>query len=270
MGRRTRIPDEPLSPVIVKLHIFRALSGMKQAPFAEAIGVDPPTLAKYESGLHVPEAYKLVRGAQAAGVSLELGDEILRLAEVDRLKRLRPGGRADDLLSEAGDLVRSRTGQAWRRLLALPLPPRVPHAEDRLRAREQLTLFQGYTPAQRAAVLDVDDEHQPWALALEAGEAAVSAASRDPEEAAALAQLAREMAEQVEGPEGWPIAILSFAMAYEASTRWILGELKAARALFKEAKGLAKAGSDPYKVLDPGRLPELEAALCQAEGSSRL
>jgi tetratricopeptide (TPR) repeat protein len=265
MSRRKRNPDGPHDPENVKLHIYRALSSMKQEEFSDAIGVDLGTLANYELGVHVPGPDKVARGARAAGVSPELGDEILRLVEVDRQNRLRPGRPAEDLLNDLGDLVRSRARHTWRRLLALPQAPRVPEAEDRLRAREQLPLLVGYTAAERAAVLRVDDEHQPWALALEAGEAAVRAGSRDPQEAAALAKLAREFADQVEGPEGWPEAIQSLAMAYQANTRRIPGGLKAARSLFREAKRLARKGSDPYNLLDPGLLFALEASLCRAE-----
>ncbi|HYN22243.1 MAG TPA: helix-turn-helix transcriptional regulator [Thermoanaerobaculia bacterium] len=265
MRRRKLKPGEPPPPENLKIRLFRALTVMTQEELADASQIDSGTLGGYETFLHRPEPDKLQRAARAANLSPEFGDEVLRLAEIDRLKRLRPGRSAEDFLTELGETVKARALELWRRLLALPLPPRVPREEDRLKAREQLPLLRGYTPAQRAAVLKLDDEHQPWALALEAGEAAVRATSRDPQEATEWAQLAREMAEAVEGPDGWPTAIRSLAVAYDANTRRIPGELKSARVLFEEAKRLAKAGSDPYNLLDPGRLLDLEASLCRDE-----
>jgi tetratricopeptide (TPR) repeat protein len=77
--------------------------------------------------------------------------------------------------------------------------------------------------------------------------------------------MAGEFASLVEGPEGWPEAVKSHAVAYRANVLRCLGKLKEARTAFEEAKGLAKAGSDPYGVLDPGRLLDLEASLCREE-----
>jgi transcriptional regulator with XRE-family HTH domain len=195
MRRRKLKPGEPPPPENLKIRLFRALTVMTQEEFADASQFDHGTEAAYETFWYRPEPDKLARAARAAGLSPELGDEVLRLAEMDRLKRLRPGRSPEDFLSELGDTLRDRAVELWKRLLAVPLPPREPQAEDRLKAREQLPLLKTYTSAQRAAVLRLDDEHQPWALAIEAGEAAVRAASRDPEEAAEWAQLAREMAD---------------------------------------------------------------------------
>jgi tetratricopeptide (TPR) repeat protein len=44
------------------------------------------------------------------------------------------------------------------------------------------------------------------------------------------------------------------------------GNLKEARQRFDEANRLAEAGADPYGLLDPGRLPDLEASLFRDEG----
>lgn len=265
MRRRKLKPGEPPPPGNLKIRLYRALTVMTQEEFADASQIDRGTEANYENFWISPEPDKLARATQAARLSLEFGDEVLRLAEIDRLKRLRPGRSAEDLLAELGEALEGRALELWRRLLALPLPSRDPQKEDRLKAREQLPLLKSYTPAQRAAVLRLDDEHRPWALALEAGEASVRALSRDPQAAAEWAKLARELAEQVEGPDGWPTAIQSFAVAYDANARRIPGELKAARKLFEEANRLAKEGSDPYNLLDPGRLLDLEASLCRDE-----
>jgi tetratricopeptide (TPR) repeat protein len=55
------------------------------------------------------------------------------------------------------------------------------------------------------------------------------------------------------------------ALAYEANALRVPGKLKEARRTFDQANRLAETGSDPYGLLDPGRLPDLEASLCRAE-----
>ncbi|HWM91864.1 MAG TPA: hypothetical protein VN493_13950 [Thermoanaerobaculia bacterium] len=265
MERKVVTPDEELQRENLILRLQRAVSGMTQEQFSDGMGIDLGRLGQYELFLHTPGPEKLEDGAGVADVSGEWGDLVLRLTEIDRRKRLRQGRGAGDLLASSGDALRCLGEQLWKLLLALPAPPRQPCEEDRVRAKEQLPLFVGYTPAQRAAVLRLDGEHQPWALCLEAGEESERAASRDLEEAVKLARIARELAERVEGPGGWPEAILSRALAYEANVQRVRGTLKEARQTFEEVSRLAEAGSDPYGLLDPGTLPDLEASLCRAE-----
>lgn len=265
MERRIVRPDEELPRENLILRLQRAASGMTQEQFSDGMGIDLGTLGQYELFMHTPGPEKLEDGATVANLSEEWGDQVLRLIEIDRRKRQRQGRGAEDLLAPLGVALRFLGEQLWKLLLTLPHPARQPSEEDRVRAKTQLPLFQGYTPAQRAAVLRLDEEHQPWALCLEAGEAAAAAASRDMEGADKLARIARELAERVEGPLGWPEAIRCRALAYEANMQRVAGRLKEARQTFEEAKQLAKSGSDPWGLLDPGRLPDLEASLCRAE-----
>ena len=259
-GERKNLPPEN-----VKLHVYRALSGMKQVEFSDGLGIELGTLGQYETFVHVPEPEKVAAGAKLANLSLDFGDTVLRLAEIDRRARLREGAGAEDLLEGLAGSLHFLAEQAWTLLLRMKKLERLPCEGDRQRARVQLPLLKEYIPAQRAVVLRLDDEHQPWALCLEAGEASVDAASRDISEAEELAQLSREFAALVTGPKGWPEAISSRALAYEANILRVPGNFKEARTKFDEAKRLAEAGADPYGLLDPGRLPDLEASLCRDE-----
>lgn len=65
-------------------------------------------------------------------------------------------------------------------------------------------------------------EYHAWALAAEAGEAALAA--EDPEEATRLADLAVELAGLVEGPEGWPEAVRTLALEHRAKIAQRLGK----------------------------------------------
>lgn len=263
MGKKRRKPGE--MPRSVKLHVYRVFSGMTQPEFSDGLGIEVGTLGQYETFIHEPEPEKIADGARLANLSLEFGDTILRLAEIDRCARLREGSGAEDLLEGLAGSLRFHAEQVWKLLLSMEMPERLPCEEDRQRARDQLPLLKEYTAAQRAVVLRLDDEHQPWALCLEAGEASADAASQDIEEAKKLARLSREFADEVKEPKGWPEAIRSRALAYEANALRVPGNLKEARKTFDEANRLAEAGADSYGLLDPGRLPDLEASLCRDE-----
>jgi tetratricopeptide (TPR) repeat protein len=65
----------------------------------------------------------------------------------------------------------------------------------------------------------------------------------------------------VTGPEGWLLRLRAYALAHWANVLRVRGRLPEAEATLEEAKALWKAGSDPGKVLDPGRLLDLEGSL---------
>lgn len=265
MGRRIVKPGEKLPPECRKMRHFRAKSGKTQKVFCEQTGIDPGTYAAMELGLVVPDPDELERGASTAGLSDEYGDEVLLLDEIHERRRLWPGRSPGELFAEVCETIESHARQTWQSLLRLGPPATPPREEDRAIAREQLPRLAKLTPGQRAAVVKRGRDYRAWALAIETGEASEQAASRDPEEAAAGARRAREFAVLVEGPRGWREAVESHAAAYEANALRIPGKLKEARSAFEEAKQLARAGLDPYGLLDPGRLFDLEATLCRDE-----
>jgi tetratricopeptide (TPR) repeat protein len=110
-------------------------------------------------------------------------------------------------------------------------------------------------------VVRVAEEFQDWALCEAVCEESTRAASRKVEEAAALAWLAREIADRVRGPEGWRSRMRGYAAAHEANVLRVSGELRAAEIAFEQATRLWLSGADPAGLLDPGRLPDLEASL---------
>ena len=247
----------------IRMRLVRALTGKTQEVFGEDMGSDGSSVGRWELGLPpLPEQEK--RAADVAGVTLEWADEAIDLAERHR-QRQRPGQGVDDLLGEVRRAADGSARELVQRLLSLPLQPALPRREERLQAREQLPRLAKLSPAQRAAVVRLGRDYHAWALCLEAGAASEEASSRSLEEATYLAEVAGEFADLVEGPKGWPEAVRSRAVAYRANVLRCPGKLKEARAVFEEAKRLAKGGIDPYDVLDPGLLLDLEASLCRDE-----
>ncbi|HSK76180.1 MAG TPA: hypothetical protein VLQ45_06950, partial [Thermoanaerobaculia bacterium] len=132
---------------------------------------------------------------------------------------------------------------------------------DRERAEQLWTRAKPLPEASRLALIRVAREFQSWALCERVCAESVTEASRDVKRSASLAQLALEIAEHVPGPEGWRDRVRGYATAHVANALRVAGDLKGAEATFTAAKRLWQAGSDPSAVLDPGRLPDLEASL---------
>jgi tetratricopeptide (TPR) repeat protein len=166
---------------------------------------------------------------------------------------------------EGTRLLRKSFSAAVRRSRALPPVDGYPRHADleasRWQAREQWSLLEQLSEGQRLAVARTAAEFQTWALVERACEESIVQASRNVERSASLARLSQEIAERVQGPEGWRDRVQGFAGAHVANVLRVQGELKGAEEIFGQAKGLWESGLDPTGVLDPGRLLDLEASL---------
>lgn len=164
----------------------------------------------------------------------------------------------------SGRLTREGFIEILRR--ARPIPAEgYPEARDldrdRRRAAELLERLKGLPEEWRVAAVLVAGEFQSWALCEAVCEQSVREASRNIESAASWARLARRIADQVRGQQGWRNRVRGYAVAHEANIRRVAAELKAGEALLQEAKHLWQSGFDPKGVLDPGRLFHFEASL---------
>jgi transcriptional regulator with XRE-family HTH domain len=233
----------------VMARLLRALSGKTQEQTAEEIGVTPSLIAQIELGKFLPSADHLEGLARNADLTVPDADEALRLIETLRQSRRWRGPEPEAVLHELAERLRSHVSRAWRHLLTLP------HS-SRLSGLNRLS--EESRSATRAA-----GDFQRWVLCEAACEQSVREASRDVAGAASWARLAREIAEQAQGPEC--DRLRGYAAAHEANILRVSGELNAAEAVLQEAKRLWQSGSDPFGVLDPGRLLHFEAALRRAE-----
>lgn len=238
--------------------LFRALSGKTLKDFARATGIHPGLLMKYELGQVDPGPAELDRMAKAAGLTVTDGEQTLEFAEARRRPRRRVGQGVDDRLTlQLSGLVST----FHERQLTLRRPVPIPRPEDRERAREQWALLEDLPEDQPRSVVRAAPEFQTWALAELVSEQSVVAASRDVDRALYLADLAVEIAERVQGPEGFPERVRGFVWAHNANVLRVAGELLKADYAMDKAKQFWEGGSDPDTLLDPGRLPDLEASL---------
>ena len=178
------------------VRLARALSGETQKEFGARTGLHPILLAQYEMDQVEPGPENLELALREAGLTVADGEEILRLADTLRQPRRRAGQGADDLVHE---LLAALISGVYRRLLRLPLPDRLPQAEDRLHAGELWSRLAGLEEGQALAVVRVAREFQSWALVEWLYEESAAETSRDAGRAAFLARLAREIAERLPG-----------------------------------------------------------------------
>jgi len=238
--------------------LFRALSGLTQMAFEKRTGIHHVLLAKYEQDQAEPSLAKLRRmGQLGAGLTVAAGELILEFADALRQPRRRAGRGTEAFAAELSALVAG----FYQRLLRLPVPHPAPRAEDRQHAAELWRRLAELPEGQQLAVVRVAGEFQTWAIAERVCEESVVQAWRDVGRTASLARLAQEIAEQVQGPEGWRHRIQGYALGFVANSLRVPGELEAADAVLEKALRLWHAGSDPDELLDPGRLLDLEASL---------
>jgi transcriptional regulator with XRE-family HTH domain len=236
--------------------LFRALAGETQKDFAERTGVDLSLLARYELDQVEPGLDHLARLAAGAGLTLEAGEQLLRLAGTLGAPRRRTGAGVEDLGPELSALIAA----TYQRLLRLAPPGDPPRAGDRERARELWSRLEPLPEDHQLAVVRVAREFQSWALVERVCEES-AAQARDIERTTSLARLAEEIAAQVRGPEEWRNRVQGFAAAHAANVLMLAGE--PAQDAFHRARRLWISGADAEGLLDPGRLLDPEASLQQ-------
>lgn len=242
---------------------------LSQKEIAAAAGISYKRISQYlRRGEIKDEAFERLLAAidcppaavQAVSACLE------SLEAVDREDGLTPEEKVvvEEVVREMSLLTREKMTQAVHRSRAVPVQG-YPEERDlvpaRLRAGELFSRLEPLAEPVRLGVVQNAEEYQIWSLCERVCLASEREASRKLERAAAWARLAQEIAARVQGPESWRSRVQGYAAAHAANVLRVSGELKAADSAFDEAKRLWQSGSDPEKVLDPGRLFDLEASL---------
>jgi transcriptional regulator with XRE-family HTH domain len=248
----------------IKARLARAYSGKSQDETAREVTADPSLIAQIELGNADPDRDLLQRLAGAADLTLPDVDDVFRHAEALRRSQPAHAREADSLFSELAGRLRTQALAAGRRLMRLSAADWPPRPEDRLRAAELVAKLARLSPRKRTLVVRMGREYQSWAVLELVCELSEQAASSDLEEAFAWARLARKIAARIRGPLGWRNRVKGFAEAFFANVLRVSGDLKRAEVVFAEAKKLWAAGSDPFGVLDPGVILDLEASLLRA------
>ncbi|HEV7503486.1 MAG TPA: hypothetical protein VGS07_01070 [Thermoanaerobaculia bacterium] len=245
--------------------------GLSQKEVGAKAGLEESSISYHlRRGGLVAEAVfeRLLAGLQARPAEVAVVTaclENLEALEKDTVLTAAESDKVEEAILEISRLSRRILSAAAVRSREAPAPDAYPRPCDvepaRWQAGESWALLAELPEDQQLAVVRVAREFQTWALAERVCEESVFQASRDVERTAALARLAREIAEQVQGPEGWRNSVRGYAAGHVANSLRVPGELAEAEVTLTEAKRLWDAGWDPAGVLDPGRLLSLEGAL---------
>jgi transcriptional regulator with XRE-family HTH domain len=190
-----------MTPRNLMTRLFRAASGQTQSQFARMAGVDLSLLARYEMGAVEPGPDTLERLAQAAGLTVSDGEELLRFVDELRRPRRRMGAGIEGLAEGLTTLL----SRSYQELLRSPSPAVPPRPEDREQAGELWRRLEQLGEDERLAVARIAPEYASWALV-----------ERVCEESAALAPHDQEIAVRVPGPEAWRHRVQGFAAACAA------------------------------------------------------
>ena len=229
--------------------LFRALTDKTQQDLAKELGIEKGTLTNCESGKLKPSPVLLARMADAAGITVDQGDELLQLHDTLSRTRQRVGRDPEALFADLGEPLRSRAHRAFQRLLTLRLPDTPPRAEDRIPAKEVFANLEELTPDQRIAVVRIATEYQTWAVC----ELAVEKSLAEEGEAEGWAELAVEISEYVGGAKEWQNRVRGYALGARAKALMGAGKVREAGEASKEAWRLWGAGVDAEGLLEGGR-----------------
>lgn len=167
------------------VRLSRALTGATQSEFADAAEVDRALLAHYELGRCEPGPEHLKKLAQAAGLTIPAGQQILDYADALRRPRQRAGQGIETLNADLSALV----SRVYQRLLRLPSSGDASGPAGPEHAEEQWSVLEKLSEEQRLTVVRVARGFQSQALAERVR--AEAEADGDPERAASLMRLAR-------------------------------------------------------------------------------
>lgn len=250
-------------PETLIARLLRALSGLSQAAFGKKTGRSPVVIDEWEQGSSLPgEPDLTVLAELGAGISRDDAGELLDLYETQKSAFRRSLDGAGALLDGLTAALIRHVAGAVRRLLTLPVADSPPSLADRAEAEVRFAELRRLGRRAQLAVVRLNGDYQGWALAERCCAESEAEASRDLDGAAGWARLALLIAWRVRGPQGWRSRVRAYAMAHWMNILRVRGRLAAAEAcLDRWAKPLWENGSDPWDLLDPGRLLDLEGSL---------
>jgi transcriptional regulator with XRE-family HTH domain len=216
---------EPASLALL-VQFLRSLRGWTQAQLAEAVGLDPSTICRYEQGDSKPRRKNLEKIATAVGVSMPLVDACFLPAMEAACATASLGGdpRFEELEGPAADLggavagaVQSAAAAFLAGLEASNLweKPGPPSSEDRLAAADAWERLEPCSFDEALFLIESCQEFQNWALA----ERLCRESTDRPDRAVELAELAVRVARRAPGDELWRSRLEGYALGYLVKAR---------------------------------------------------
>ncbi len=259
------------------VRFIRSLRDWSQHDLARASGIGQDQISRYESGKTVPSLASLKRlaaGARVPFALVELALPYLRESAGAALGA-QPAAEEEEEESPAAAVANAIRGiveaeaAAVLRELAPPAaaPPAPPSVVHRAVAGRLWADFADLAEELQAIVVQHSHEHRTWAFAERLAHESERAAGDDPRRATHLANLAVLAAAATPGERAWRARVTGYARGSFANARRVANDHSGADQAFDRARKLWRSGegSDPDGLLDPARLPDLEASLRRAQ-----
>lgn len=255
-----------LPPRSSALGTLRRLVGMTEEELAEALGVTPETISRWERGKSLVTDEKLARAVEK--LSLPRSDLELAVATAERLGRtgevaahpLAPS--AQDQQRIAASALKIGLFLAERISLEMTEAYSLGVVEE---LREQAaTLAEGLSGrplAERRLLLESAPEYRTWAMVERLVEIAERAAGSSVKEAEEWADLTLLAAESVEVPACWRPRLRAYALAIAANVQRVANWLGEAEATFARAWAAWHESTADGLPLREWWLLDLEASL---------
>jgi transcriptional regulator with XRE-family HTH domain len=261
-------------PVLsLTLTLLRSARGWTQKDLAKATGIPSSVLSDYEKGRRSLPRAKLQTLAAALGMEPEATEmsifcagffqpeeeteEVGSPMELDEAER-RLVRRASALAARyAGERIQS---EMPRLLQARKIRQARKEAED---LWERL---KPYSPRERRVLIEGVREFQTWALCEKLCAESERAAPADAGRAMELADLALRVALRVTGEEDWRLQVQGYVWAFIGNARRVAGDLAGSDEAFARVALLWRSTASVHRVLDEGRVLDLEASLRKHQG----
>ncbi|HVT16470.1 MAG TPA: helix-turn-helix transcriptional regulator [Thermoanaerobaculia bacterium] len=264
------------------VRFLRSLRDWSQQELAAAAGLDPSSIARYETGHTVPKPKALERLTAAAGVPASLAEACLLPAIGAARAAAASAGAAEpaELETVAAELEQTLAGTrrsaaaAFLASLGEPGEPAEPWErsgppaeEDRALAAELWQVLAPLAPGERRLLVEKSREYQTWALAERLCHESAEAASDDAGRAVELAELALRVAVLAPGERLWRLRLQGYCLGFLANARRVRNDERRAEEASARARRRWQEGQagDPSGLLAEWRLLDLEASLRRSQ-----
>jgi transcriptional regulator with XRE-family HTH domain len=253
------------------LRFLRFAGGWTEAELAQAIGISPDLISKYEKGRKTLSRERLEELLAVMDVPPEAIDAALYALGLAFLRES-PGSPVDPSPAEWRSIHRASAGagqkaaEATREQLSANAR-RLRAAQARQEVGELWELLGRLPAKRRRAAVEEESRYWTWAVAERLCEESVRAAAHQADQAAELTRLALRVAELAPGSEAWRSRLQGYAWAFVANARRVLGDLPGAEEAFVQSDRLWVAGEPAdLGVLDGSRVFDLKGSLRQYQG----
>lgn len=260
-------------PLSLTLTLLRSARGWTQKDLAKATGIPSSVLSDYEKGRRALSRTKLEKLAAALGMESETTElstfcaeflqpeegtgEVGSPMELDEAER--------QLARRASALAARWAGERTRTEMVRFLQSRKIR-QVRKEAEGLWERLKQYSPRERRVLVEGGREFRTWALCERLCAESEKAAPADTGRALDLADLALKVASRVTGEEGWRSQVQGYAWAFVGNARRVAGDLAGSDEAFSRVALLCRSTASFSRVLDEGRVLDLEASLRKHQG----